>query len=65
MKGPVASNSFYCPISMELMADPVGCKLVAHPIRHEAPLGLRASVGLPTWAVKGSGQPELMSCLCP
>ena len=40
MKGPVASNSFYCPISMELMADPVSWKLCAYPIRREAPLVL-------------------------
>ena len=48
MKGPVASNSFYCPISMELMADPVSWKLFAYPIRRGTPLVLREPAGLPT-----------------
>lgn len=49
MKGPVASNSFYCPISMELMADPVSWKLCAHPIRREGPLVMRETAGHPAW----------------
>ena len=54
MKGPVASNSFYCPISMELMADPVSWKLCACPLRHEPPHMVRELVRQPTWeAVKG------------